>query len=165
MAANSRPSRARASPAMRACFSPFAVSRRSASCRAPWGSASPWRRSQSCCALKAAAYRCHAGLANREREGTSTSPSRRAASITPALSTIVDTHDEAARLDLPPLLVRRPLEAFLGGRRPGGAFLRGARPGPGAGGGGPDRRRPLEPPLPDPPRGGQRGPAPPAAPA
>jgi aminoglycoside phosphotransferase (APT) family kinase protein len=29
------------------------------------------------------------------------------------LSTIVDTHDEAARLDLPPLLVRRPLEAFL----------------------------------------------------
>src|SRR3954454_10523545 len=113
MAANSRPSRARASPAMRACFSPFAVSRRSASCRAPWGSASPWRRSQSCCAIKAAAYRWSAGLANREREGTSTSPSRRAASITPALSTIVDTHDEAARLDLPPLLVRRPLEAFL----------------------------------------------------
>src|SRR3954452_7381512 len=98
---------------MRACFSPFAVSRRSASCRAPWGSASPWRRSQSCCAIKAAAYRWSAGLANREREGTSTSPSRRAASITPALSTIVDTHDEAARLDLPPLLVRRPLEAFL----------------------------------------------------
>ena len=29
------------------------------------------------------------------------------------MSTIVDTHDEAARLDLPPLLVRRPLEAFL----------------------------------------------------
>jgi aminoglycoside phosphotransferase (APT) family kinase protein len=29
------------------------------------------------------------------------------------LSTIVNTHDEAARLDLPPLLVRRPLEAFL----------------------------------------------------
>jgi hypothetical protein len=29
------------------------------------------------------------------------------------LGTIVDTHDEAAQLDLPPLLVRRPLEAFL----------------------------------------------------
>jgi aminoglycoside phosphotransferase (APT) family kinase protein len=29
------------------------------------------------------------------------------------LTTIVDTHDEAARLELPPLLVRRPLEAFL----------------------------------------------------
>ncbi|MFL5902628.1 MAG: phosphotransferase family protein [Solirubrobacteraceae bacterium] len=32
------------------------------------------------------------------------------------MSTIVDTHDEAARLDLPPLLVRRPLEAFLDDR-------------------------------------------------
>ena len=31
------------------------------------------------------------------------------------MSTIVDTHDEAAQLDLPPLLVRRPLEAFLDG--------------------------------------------------
>ena len=29
------------------------------------------------------------------------------------MSAIVDTHDEAARQELPPLLVRRPLEAFL----------------------------------------------------
>jgi aminoglycoside phosphotransferase (APT) family kinase protein len=32
------------------------------------------------------------------------------------LTTIVDTHDEAAQLELPPLLVRRPLEAYLDAR-------------------------------------------------
>src|SRR5689334_4012635 len=30
-----------------------------------------------------------------------------------AVTSIVDTHQEAAALDLPPLLIRRPLEAFL----------------------------------------------------
>src|SRR4051794_30074124 len=52
MAANSTPSRASAAPAAAACRSPRAVSSRSASGFESWGTASPWRRSQSCWATR-----------------------------------------------------------------------------------------------------------------
>ena len=49
-------SAASAQPATRACSRPRSVRRRSASGRASWGSASPCRRSQSCCAMRRAGY-------------------------------------------------------------------------------------------------------------
>ena len=51
--ATSSPSAASAAPADAACSSPRGVSRRSGSGRAPCGSASPWRRSQSWRAMRA----------------------------------------------------------------------------------------------------------------
>src|SRR5262245_31819270 len=51
---------ARAEPAARACSRPRSVRRRSASGRASCGSASPWRRSQSCLAIDRAGYPAYA---------------------------------------------------------------------------------------------------------
>ena len=73
------------------------------------------------------------------------------------MSTIVDTHDEAARLDLPPLLVRRPLEAFLDQRGLGSGPIKAETVGEGHSnvtylirrdGGEWVLRRPPRPPLP-----------------
>src|SRR5918998_1229639 len=122
------PSRASACPAAAAWRSPRGVSSRFASAsREPWGTASPCRRSQSCFATG----------------GEAILPLR--------MGAIVDTPEEAAALELPPLLIRRPLEAHLdahglgtgpveaapavGARRPArGPAARGARRhgGPGA---------------------------------
>ena len=63
--------------------------------------------------------------------------------------------EQAAALDLPPLLVRRPLEAFLDAQGLGAGAARG-RAG---------RRGPLERHVPRPPRRRRVGAAPPAAPA
>jgi aminoglycoside phosphotransferase (APT) family kinase protein len=70
---------------------------------------------------------------------------------------VVDTHDEAARLELPPLLVRRPLEAFLDAQGIGLGPVRATRIGEGnsnvtylieRGGERIVLRRPPRPPLP-----------------
>ena len=75
--------------------------------------------------------------------------------IAGALTSIVDTPEEAAALDRPPLLIRRPLEAFLD------EHGLGERRAPGRSG----RRRALQRHLPDPPRRRRVGAAAPAAPA
>ena len=72
-----------------------------------------------------------------------------------SVTAIVDTPEEAAALELPPLLVRRPLEAYLDAHGLGA----------GAGRGGARRRGPLQRHLPDPPRRDRARAAPPAAPA
>src|SRR3954469_16033847 len=90
------PSRLSAPPAALDCRSPLSVSRRSKSSRAPWGSASPWRRNHSCLAMQ----RC-------------TVAAEWGGGVGPGAS--VATPEGPAAPDLPPLLVRRPLEAYLDG--------------------------------------------------
>ena len=72
------------------------------------------------------------------------------------MSAIVDTHADAAELELAPLLMREPLAAFLDAH-----VRRRRRAARGRAG----RRGPLERHVPDPPRRAASGAAPPAPPA
>ena len=82
-------------------------------------------------------------------------PSRLAIRVSRSVTAIVDTPEEAAALELPPLLVRRPLEAYLDAHGLGSGPIEAE----------PRRRGPLQRHLPDPPRRRRAGAAAPAAPA
>src|SRR3954466_3249811 len=120
------PTRASPAPAAADWRSPRAVSSRSASGLESWGTASPCRRSHSCCATArslAAAASVNAPQAARTADGgIAMEPAIR---LPAPVSAIVDTPEEAAALDLPPLLVRRPLEAHLDAHGLGSGAIEG----------------------------------------
>src|SRR3954454_8976408 len=163
-------------PATSACRRPRGVSSRSSSGLESCGTASPCRSSQSCDAISAGDYAARAktaGSSQASRPSTayrvppfrlgrgSGAPRRREHRVRTPMAAIVDTSEEAAALEQPPLLVRRPLEAFLDARGLGAGPLAAEPVGEGhsnvrvlirrAGGGGGRRRPPPPPPPPLPP--------------